>query len=792
MRKLTFTAYRSCEHGQGSPGSQSWAAWVDDFSYRRERADKDGLCVVLGAVAGQRSKANVTSVHAIGLDLEIPAKVVERGDTIAIGLAAGSVDHARKVLQRFESIEYTTHSHKLPGKGPRYRVIVPLAEPITAAQHAGAWAYLNSMVGGAVDPSTKDASRLHYTPSAPHGAKGHHVVHNKGEWFKYTNDTARVVAPLGIQPAASDEQIKAVQKAMRYTRQGPLKAAQKALLAGAALAPGGERHNAIRDLTWWISERFPALTDADLDALFGESIAAMPGHDLAEARVAYRGGMDRRRAEASAPQRNGAEPYSPEELTAIAAVQECTPADLDKRWVIQKDATFYFLSATGYYRGPFTRYEARTAALGVLKRAPVELNAVGRNGPRRLGIEEVTEVSGDVADKVIADLTAQGTTYDPHLSYIYEAVSPLRKLTPLYDPEIDRWLQALAGDAYPKLLDWLAVVPDTSRLLCALYIAGYPASGKTLLAYGLARIWTTGGGAEIENVLADFNEELAACPLIVADETLPKSWRGHSVTTKLRSIISVMHRTLKRKHRPPADLKGAIRLVLTANNEFLLESDGASSAHDLEAIAQRFLYIDAPKEAADVLAEYPQSTRDRFLSGDGIARHTLWLAANREVVTTGRFAVSGDVTTMHRLLLTGTAWNSQVCEWLVRYLMRPQPLDQRRDGLIRRDTVKGRLLVNDQALIDSWDQYLRTHRDPDTAKIGQALRTIAKTGTVQLRHNGRRIRYREIDLQHLIAWSEQHNIGDEATILGLGEAAKPVPGDTEDLGSLPAANTVPV
>jgi hypothetical protein len=516
-----------------------------------------------------------------------------------------------------------------------------------------------------------------------------------------------------------------------------------------------------------------------------QSDADSPGMD--DVIKAWNGAVAKRSEELWDTQRRGESEYDDAELKTIAERQKAK--SLKHRWVIQKDTNFYLLAHDGYYRGPYTVNEARAAALGVLQRAPVPMTINSQTGPRRRSIQEVVETHGAVATKIVADLSKQGSVFDTSTGIMYEAVCPRRPIEPQSDERIDKWLHLFAGEQYDKLCDWLACVPDTNRLLCALYLAGHPGSGKTLLAHGIARIWTTGSVTELHNVMADFNEELAYCPVIVGDEALPRTWRGNSVTTKLRSMVSVTHRTLNRKHKAPADLVGAIRLILTANNEFLLNSDGASSAQDLKAISQRFLYIPIAKEAADYLGALKQDIRDEWLGGDLLAAHVLHLHKTRSVQTQGRFAVSGDVTTMHRLLLTGTAWNSMVCEWLVRYLMNPKPMDRKADGLLRRDD--GRLLVNDQALVDGWEMYLKTHKDPDTSKIGQALRTISIKDRVQLRYKGNRIRYREIDLQHLCAWSDQHNIGDVNIIKALGEGA---PGDTatDDLDSIPTLNSTEV
>jgi hypothetical protein len=286
----------------------------------------------------------------------------------------------------------------------------------------------------------------------------------------------------------------------------------------------------------------------------------------------------------------------------------------------------------------------------------------------------------------------------------------------------------------------------------------------------MAKMWTTGAPAELEALLSGFNDELIKCPLILADEEIPSSWRNQNVTTFLRSMLSTTSRTLKRKYKSNSDLQGAVRLVLTANREDLLGHRSVSSPQDLEAIAQRFLYINVPPAAAELLNGVPRERRNYWATA-GIAKHALWLAENHEVKEPGkRFWVEGDVSQMHRLLMTGSRWNSLVCEWLVKHLMDPSKFNGRQTGLIR--IHEGELLVNEQGLTDFWGDYLSTKVDVETGSVGKALRGLAKsTKKKQLRWQGRRIRYHVIDVDHLLSWSDYLNIGDRETMLARLEGA---------------------
>ena len=103
----------------------------------------------------------------------------------------------------------------------------------------------------------------------------------------------------------------------------------------------------------------------------------------------------------------------------------------------------------------------------------------------------------------------------------------------------------------------------------------------------------------------------------------------------------------------------------------------------------------------------------------------------------------------------------------------------------------GELLVNDDALIQGWELYVgHLGLSPETRSVGTALRVISAPERRQLRHGGRVLRYRVSDLQHLLAWAEEHGIGDPETLRGAvgdAQATTPPSRTTDDLASIPAA-----
>jgi hypothetical protein len=808
-RSLTFTFYEDIYNSTGGvPHSLPWDRWLEGFTQHSVRgsptdsdnkealeAAKIGPAIVLADIPqGQPRKiASVVAVHGMSLDIE---DVTD--------------DEIKKVLQGplapYEWVAHTTHKHgaRCLGGGTRLRVILPLATPVMPTKFREAWHGLNTLAGGINDPATKDASRALYLPSTFDPSIAWAYRH-PGRWLSPDEIVASGQA-AELSGRADEEAARSMRRRMkRIENEDPVKELAKAVLEGSPLSESGGRHDAIRDLTWWMAQRDDTLTDAVLEVLCGASIRAMQSADptspgMADVITCYHGAVTRIKetAETAARQRQlqealpGQAPYTEADLARIAEAQGWQPAELRRRWIIQKDTTFYLLDRAGAYRGPFAQSEARINALDYFACAPVTLFEPTENGYRRRNIMEIAEDHGSGAAEIVADLTAQYSRFDATTATFWEAIRPRRKLEPVFDQRIDDWLRVLAGVQYPKLCDWFACVPDLSKLLCALYLAGHPGAGKTLLAHGLARIWHEGPPAELDRILSDFNEDLCQCPLVLGDEALPKMWKGTPITTKLRSVISTTSRALSRKYRAPATMQGAIRLVLTANNEFLLDSREVSSSQDLDAVAQRFLYIDVPATAATILD--PQVTDKEWIEGDGIAKHALYLMEHRTVTRGRRFWVEGEKSEMHLLLTTGSLWNSLCCEWLVRYLCSPQSYDSRGDGLVYRGG--GGLWVNDQAVLDGWNLYLgNTKREPETAKVGAALRALSTKNIKQIRtERGRRVRLREINVPTLLAWSEHFNIGDKETILEAVGADDREPGSDDvalDINTRPTINAQP-
>lgn len=425
-----------------------------------------------------------------------------------------------------------------------------------------------------------------------------------------------------------------------------------------------------------------------------------------------------------------------------------------------------------FERGAYTGAKIKDEMPGVIRDAfaesPIELIYYNdKDEPKKKKLPQMLEEYGTVADDLVYDLTIQEPHYDIATRTFFDAAAPVRALEPRFDAQIDAWLRLMSGDHVEQVQDWIATVTNLEHQTCALYLAGRSKVGKGLLAAGLARLWHDGGPTELSHVIGSFNADIAKCPLIFLDEGLPKKFGD--VSTQLRALIGTSNRTLSRKHLPNVVLRGSIRLLIGANNNNVLAmGDESMTLDDLEAVAGRFLHVPVGEAARqwlmDVKATDPTLT-DRWVAGNLMARHALWLRQNRRVVRGTRFMVEGQVSAMHRNLVMQGQQAGLVFEWLMRFIMAPERLYRvyNTQGADPRARVgDGKLYVNSQAVKDCWKIYMTEDsagRMPAFTRIGEILRSISEGEIRWPAPSGPR--YHQIAVDIVREWSQRNQLGEE-------------------------------
>jgi hypothetical protein len=464
--------------------------------------------------------------------------------------------------------------------------------------------------------------------------------------------------------------------------------------------------------------------------------------------------------------------YTTDELEAAAAAARCTVAELKKRWVIQVKESFYILTDKFAGRWAYADPQPTRALRCVydwLRRAPIEWRKVERKAMVLKSTDEIVTEYGSVGQRTEASLCLASSYYDETEGVFHEAACPPRPLRAVNHADIDAWLRVLGGDNADKLLDWIATVTDLTTPSAALYLTGPPETGKSLLANGLARLWTTGTPTEMSRVLGgNFNDDLTKCPLVFADEALPQNWHGKQTSADLRRIVTENRRTLARKHLSNSSLEGCIRIIMAANNDNLLAFNEDMSPEDIQAMAERFLHIDTAG-AVGFLKTVPLVG---WVTENRIAEHALHLRDTRQVTYDGRFAVKGEVSRIHRSIATRGTVKGLVVEWLARYLVNPSP------AIPKTVPVRvggGQYLINTSVVTEFWGQHVQSDKVPTTGVVSRILKGLSSGRDVRI--NG--VRVHEIDVQGVVEWAKDTGVAEPETLMARVNA--PIPVDNEEV-----------
>jgi len=466
--------------------------------------------------------------------------------------------------------------------------------------------------------------------------------------------------------------------------------------------------------------------------------------------------------------------YDETELAEMAARVGITRNDLDQAWVVQRGTAYWLLVEPGEYRGPYQLGELperAEVALAAADLAGVVCQGGNAGRLKRKRAADLVADHGMVLDHVVRDLSAVRSTLDIASRTLTLATCPPRVLEPVHSPVVERWLELLGGQERERLLDWVASVTRLDEPCAALYLEGPPGTGKSLLAQGLARIWTLGACTEMRDALGDFNDRVASCPVILADECVPKDRMGNPRTEEIRELISSRRRSMKIKNQPTTDLLGAVRVVITANNRSLLTGYGELTPEDVQAICARLLHIGANVRAAEYLASLPRAHRAELVEGDEIAKHALWLRANRRVIPGVRFLVEGRPDALVRSLVHGRGLRAAICHWLVQWLLVPGKISTV-SGQALVAVREGRIEASARGLHASWTIYETSYKGgtPTISRINAALAGLG-IGHSDVAVGGNTVRHVIVDRRHLIQWAEEHGYVLAADLVAAIERA---------------------
>lgn len=285
---------------------------------------------------------------------------------------------------------------------------------------------------------------------------------------------------------------------------------------------------------------------------------------------------------------------------------------------------------------------------------------VPKSGP------ELVREYGCTVDTVRPTLGLERSYLDGRI--FYQAVGRMcTDLVPERSEAVERWYWALTGggEAYERLLDWIAVLGRADMAAPAVWFLGGAGRGKSLFANGLARLWGRSQPVGLDAAMGRFNGELAGCPLVFGDEHIPTDSRGRPDVETLKTLISGASIRLERKGVDALELRGPVRLILAANNEDMLKLQKNLTAADVEALGARLIVIEVPEDCPKL----PVDVAADWLSGDTIAKHALWLGHHREVAPAKRFACQAFAEGLGPKLLAHSDLHAAILDHVARVLV---------------------------------------------------------------------------------------------------------------------------
>ena len=336
------------------------------------------------------------------------------------------------------------------------------------------------------------------------------------------------------------------------------------------------------------------------------------------------------------------------------------------------------------------------------------------------------------ATGVVATMGLDQSVFDTSSNTLYEACCSLADVRPKRHPQVETWLDLLGGSERDKLLDWLATAIQIDRPTCALYLRGVAGVGKGMLAGGIASLWGTGATSYAETA-GDFNGALTRCPLVFADESMSVGIQG-SLSASFRTLIGESERQLRRKFMAASTVRGAVRLVIAANNDHALALNERLSLDDINAIAARILYVKTDPLAKTYLDRIGgrNQTHNWVLDGHApgkIAEHITWLAETRTVEYGPRFLVEGALVDFHRDLAIKSGNNLQVLGAIATQLHKNMHAGSGYSTAAAK-VYKKHVLVNLPALTGQWVALTNT-RPVSAVSLISALESLADGTTVQ-------------------------------------------------------------
>lgn len=765
----------------------TWRGLVALLQHTHDHTDKNAVPLWSPATfGGSRANRNVEQITCLVLDLDVIthdelAEVVERLEPYqALIHSTWSHEHKYKCPHCNEghpldwsTCKKTSQDVPPPMRIPRAcaRLIVALSRPLNPHEWADFWRAGVAHLQAPADHHCSDPARAYYIAAVPDDPDVEHFnVEFEGQPLDVDallKQAPELPPPPPTLPLAFDEFERYAKTLCRKRDEYQQELGERLMRVcrGESWADVGERDTVLYRMAGLLAARFHDRDPVAIAHHFIPSISRMASTPGAPTREDVEDKISRQQRDVAVEiHRTQIESSQREQRLIQYAFRSlrCEPYRKDelppeREWILVHQG-FYFFFVDGAYRGPFSKGDEKIAARECLSPAAPHINlyATLKNGAVRLRpLGDLVEDYGQVLDGVLADYRAQQVYFDREERYIVEAPTPLRDIKPTFHPQIAKWLELLGGQYLEHLHTWIAALTDLDRVCAALVLIGPKSAGKSMLAHGLARLWSTRGPTPMSEAFNHFNGELMHNPLVLADEALPTDYKGRTLTTELREHIQARRRVINAKYQLQRTLLGATRNIIASNNDHILATNEDLSPYDLAAVAARYFTLRLDDTPGAYL-ETQDTWGEGWVDNDMIAEHALWLRDNHKWESQERFIIPPLDTFAHRAMTVQGGTRGEVCKWLVKYILTPAPA-QNAVGVAEFIRVEDgpTMLVNIRALEAGWSLYLDEHK-PTAGRLARALASLCTTERICRRTDNGNVIYKTIVPENLYAWAEYH------------------------------------
>lgn len=249
----------------------------------------------------------------------------------------------------------------------------------------------------------------------------------------------------------------------------------------------------------------------------------------------------------------------------------------------------------------------------------------------------VDDIVTDWAEHAVAveyRFDARGITWDAKRRVIVSGYIP-PVIQPLYDDDVAEWFSALFGSNIDAAHRWMAACTQqySERIMTAcLVLVGEKATGKSVLATALSRMWGTRSPVRLADVCARFNGPAVNSPIVLDDECAYLQ-RGDMTSQEFLERIQARDRMVEHKGLEKVELIGCQRVIVTANDSGSLRFRRIKGRDTAEASADRMSWhaqIDAPRARAALARLRLPGLHD--IDIDRVCGHIAWVQANTELI----------------------------------------------------------------------------------------------------------------------------------------------------------------